>query len=85
MELAIPKERLNTPEEHWGFTQMEIPKMKRIYDWMISPQDQKQLLQNRIDFYRFFSEHDRRRGTDFVSTFPELADFFNYCKELQHG
>lgn len=78
-------ENTNNLGVSYGYTQMEIPKMKRIYDWMISPQDQKQLLQNRIDFYRFFTEHDRRRGTDFVSTFPELADFFNYCKELQHG
>lgn len=37
---------------------------------------------NRIDFYRFFNEHDKRRNTDFVKTFPELENFHNYCREL---
>lgn len=30
----------------------------------------------REDFYRFFKEHDRRRKTNFLETFPELRDFF---------
>ena len=28
------------------------------------------------DFKQFFQEHDRRRGTDFVSTFPELEYWY---------
>lgn len=34
------------------------------------------------DFYRFFSEHDRRRGTDFLKTFPEMADFWQHCRRM---
>lgn len=34
----------------------------------------------RADFYRFFSEHDRRRGTDFLRTFPQMKEFWNECK-----
>ena len=36
----------------------------------------------RKDFYKFFSEHDRRRGTDFKKVYPELADFYENCKAL---
>ena len=28
------------------------------------------------------AEHDRRRGTDFCKTFPELAGFYWYCKDF---
>jgi hypothetical protein len=39
-------------------------------------------LADRIDFYKFFSEHDRRRKTDILSAVPEIADFYNFCKLL---
>ena len=74
---------LNKEGVSYGFTQMEIPKIKRIYDWMVAPQDTKQQMINRHDFYKFFSEHDKRRGTDFVKTFPEYEEFFNFCKTIQ--
>ena len=34
----------------------------------------------RADFYRFFSEHDRRRGTNFLTTFPEMSSFWQQCE-----
>jgi len=34
------------------------------------------------NFYAFFSEHDRRRGTDFEKTFPEMQEFWQECKNL---
>ncbi len=74
---------LNQNGVSYGYTDVEIQKMKRIYDWMISPQDNKQQMCNRLDFYLFFSEHDKRRGTNFVKTFPEYEDFFNFCKTIQ--
>ena len=36
-----------------------------------------------INFGKFFKEHDKRRGTDFCKTFPELADFYNDCLEIK--
>ena len=30
----------------------------------------------RKDFVAWFKEHDRRRGTDFAKTFPELCNIF---------
>jgi hypothetical protein len=41
------------------------------------------LKRDRKDFFRFFTEHDRRRGTDFLKTFPELEEFWNLCKNLR--
>jgi len=68
---------------HIGYSDVEVQKIKRIYDWMISPQDASQQMKNRYSFYKYFSEHDRRRGTDFVKTFPELEEFYNFCKTIQ--
>jgi hypothetical protein len=35
---------------------------------------------NMADFHRFFTEHDRRRGTNFLRTFPELEEFWESCE-----
>lgn len=61
--------------KHMGITEVETEKIKRIYDWSISESgDQK--INERRNFKKFVDEHDRRRGTDFVKTFPELEEFY---------
>ena len=35
---------------------------------------------NREDFVKFVDEHDKRRGTNFLETFPELTNFYNKYK-----
>ena len=74
-------------EEEWqpwymGFTDIEIDKLRRISDWMRDPQGRQNLDVQRINFVKFFDEHDRRRGTNFSETFPELVDFYLTCKDL---
>ena len=32
------------------------------------------------NFYAFFNEHDRRRRTNFLNTFPEMEEFWMECK-----
>ena len=32
-------------------------------------------------FTIFFTEHDNRRGTDFLKAFPEYKDFYNDCRD----
>jgi hypothetical protein len=71
-----------TPE-YIGYSDVEVQKVKRIYDWMISPQDIEQQMKNRYNFYQYFSNHDIRRGTNFCKTFPELEEFYNFCKNIQ--
>jgi organic radical activating enzyme len=69
--------------EHIGYSDVEVQKLKRIYDWMISPIDATQQMKNRYSFYQYFSNHDKRRGTDFVKTFPELEEFYNFCQTIK--
>lgn len=63
-----------------GFKDYEIQRMERNLAWMSEPQSTERLAQDRADFYRFFNEHDRRRGTNFLDTFPEMTEFWNECK-----
>jgi len=47
-------------------------------DWML--QGTTDVERKRADFYKFFSEHDCRRGTDFLETFPTMKEFWENCK-----
>jgi hypothetical protein len=66
-----------------GYSDVEAQKVKRLYDWMISPQDAEKQMRNRYSFAKHFEEHDKRRGTDFIKTFPELEEFYNFCKTIK--
>jgi len=60
-----------------GYSDIEIQKIRRIYDWMESTdQNSSEIKEQRYNFGKYFQEHDKRRGTDFCKTFPELADFY---------
>ena len=67
-----------------GFSPFQINKMKRLLALVERPVDREKQKINRINFYKFFNEHDCRRGTDFLHTFPELRAFWFDCKELAH-
>jgi len=62
-----------------GFKDYEVARLDRDIAWMRSActQDHSQA---RADFYRFFSEHDRRRNTDFLAAFPEMASWWAECE-----
>ena len=86
LEQAINAEFLGTLEftnDYIGYTDIEIQKLKRTYDWMVSPQDPNKQMTNRKDFHTFFTEHDKRRGTNFLKTFPELEEFYNFCGTIK--
>ena len=65
-----------------GFKDYEIQRLDRDIAWMRDGQDIDTEKKNPIkaDFYRFFSEHDRRRGTDFLTTFPEMRAWWAECE-----
>lgn len=65
-----------------AFRPMEVEKLKRIYDWMTAPQNPKDIIEAQKDFYLFFNEHDRRRKTNFLITFPEMKEFWTHCQGL---
>jgi len=60
-----------------GFKDYEVQRLERDIAWMRSPINAS--TQDLADFYRFFSEHDRRRGTDFEKTFPEMLTWWRQC------
>ena len=65
-----------------GFKDYEIARLDRDIAWMRDGQqlDADYIARNKADFYRFFSEHDRRRGTDFLTTFPEMVTWWKECE-----
>ena len=77
MQECIENMQHNQHEMH-GFKDYEVLKMQRDLDWMLEGTDNVE--QKRADFYRFFSEHDRRRGTNFLETFPEMNSFWQQCE-----
>jgi organic radical activating enzyme len=62
-----------------GFKDYEVARLDRDIAWMRSAQAQDHS-QARADFYRFFAEHDRRRHTDFLKTFPEMRSWWTECE-----
>jgi len=65
-----------------GFKDYEIARLDRDIAWMRDGQqlDPVYINQNKADFYRFFSEADRRHGTDFLKTFPEMTAWWAECE-----
>lgn len=77
------RENLETADKPFnGFKDYEVQRMQRVLDWMRegSKLDPDYVKLQRADFYRFFNEHDKRRGTDFLKTFPEMREFWEECK-----
>jgi hypothetical protein len=65
-----------------GFKDYEISRLDRDIAWMRDGQklDPAHLAKNKADFYRFFSEADRRHNTNFLSVFPEMATWWAECE-----
>lgn len=62
-----------------GFKDYEVQRLQRIVDQM-NPKDYQFAEWIKADFYRFFTEHDKRRSTNFTETFPEMIEWWNECK-----
>jgi organic radical activating enzyme len=65
--------------EYYGFSDIEIQKLKRIYDYSVSDEEYNVDL-NRRDFVAFVDEYDKRRNVNFLDTFPELTKIYNDVK-----
>ena len=71
-------ENLETESDPFhGFKDYEVQRLERDIAWMRSTINVS--TQDLGDFYRFFTEHDRRRGTDFEATFPEMLTWWRQC------
>jgi hypothetical protein len=64
-----------------GWYDHEINRMKRIYFVAKKGADDSfNVEQSQQDFVKFVDEHDRRRGTNFLQTFPEMTAFYTEVK-----
>jgi len=72
--------QIETEEDPFhGFKDYELARLDRDIAWMRAGQDKDHSVA-KADFYRFFSEHDRRRGTNFLETFPEMRSWWAECE-----
>jgi organic radical activating enzyme len=62
-----------------GFKDYEVQRLQRIVD-QIDPKKYQYPKTVKADFYKFFAEHDKRRGTNFLKTFPEMSEWWDECK-----
>ncbi len=79
-------EKSHMSVSRFGFNDHEIHKLRRIksiIEESISTPD-RDVAVNRRDFVIFVDEHDRRRGTNFLETFPELTEFYNAYKSTKN-
>lgn len=65
----------------YGFSSVEIQKLKRIYDYATDESDDFDVDKNRKDLVKFVDQYDKRRGTDFLKTFPELKQLYAENRE----
>jgi hypothetical protein len=64
-----------------GFYTWEADKFKRIYELMLTKEDmQDKVTVDHKDLVAFVDEHDVRRGTNFLATFPEFKELYNFWK-----
>ena len=70
----------NFTEDNYGFSNVEIQKIKRLYDYAVGD-TAFNTDKYRKDFVKFVDEYDKRRGTDFLGTFPQLKELYAEYKE----
>lgn len=64
------------------FELSEIVKFRRVTEYMrTNPVDADKIQRGRRDFYVFFTENDKRLGTNLLDLFPEYTDFYQLCKD----
>jgi organic radical activating enzyme len=66
---------------HDGFYQHEVDGLARLLNVIKAedPESQENIVA-RHDFYLYIQEHDKRNGTNFKETFPELETFISRCQ-----
>lgn len=66
-----------------GFYDYEIHRMERLYYVVLKAmgKDKVENIEQRRNFAAYISEYDKRRGTSFNETFPELSGFLQFCMD----
>lgn len=65
------------------FSNLEYERFRRVRDYFAEVQyDEEKVLEGRRDFYKWFTEYDRRRDVNFLETFPDMEKFWRDCEKL---
>lgn len=72
----------NYLETFEGFKPHEILKLKRNLEVIKQGLPPEQLLKNKIQFYNFVNEYDKRKEKQFLDIFPTLKNYYKDCKRL---
>lgn len=68
------------------FFKWEADKFKRLYEIVTyideAHEFKDDVIENRRNFVKFVDEHDKRRGTNFIKTFPEMEEEYFKWKSL---
>jgi hypothetical protein len=75
------QDNLETEETRFkGFKDYEVQRIQRDIAWMKEPLDVFYSNKQKGDFYRFFTESDKRHDTSFLETFPDMREFWEECR-----
>jgi MoaA/NifB/PqqE/SkfB family radical SAM enzyme len=82
LEEALDFMKANPMKDFVGFSEFEIEKVERNLVLMREGQnlDEHKLYIDRINFVKFYDQYDERKNTKLLTNFPELKDFYNFCK-----
>lgn len=68
------------------FSEQEISFLRRILEWKKGYNPPANILaKNQEAFYSYFTQYDTRKGTSFLSTFPEFSDFWHGLESSHPG
>lgn len=76
--IEFMKANMETEETRFhGFKDYEVQRLERDLAYMRNGKEDTEAAAN---FYRFFSESDKRNNKYFLDVFPEMSDWWEYCK-----
>lgn len=72
--------------DYRGFKDFEIDKAERNLAWMKEGNklDRDVVSRSKANFHKFFTQHDQRRETNFLQTFPEYDLWWYMCEQESH-
>lgn len=89
LEFMVENEGRSSLAMHLGFEPYEVEKFERIivhrmyFKKKHIGADREDIAGARQKFYEMIELLDQRRGTDFLSVFPEMSDFYLECKKAK--
>ena len=80
--LKFIEDNLDDDNKH-KFSQLEYDKFSRVVKYMETTEySETKVTDGRQTFVKWFNEYDRRRNTNLLETFPEMAEFYFECMKL---